>query len=342
MTTRAPLLASLSANIRGAAIVTPWILHLFATDLVLSTLLPFSFFFPTAAYNVSSRLAAAVWYGVQLIFTRLNRACITTSGDVLPHHESAIVIANHVSWTDFYMIQQLAIRSGMLGRCRWFAKQQLKWVPFLGWGLWAMGMPLVSRRWDRDQRELDRVFRGPKQFNWPICMLPLHIPWLACRQDSLLTYDTGLISYSEATRYTPQKYTETVQWCKANDRPIPKYTLYPRTKGFVTTVKALRQSGSVKAVYDLTIAYAHGNQFLEAPSMWASLSVSDLCKDRRFHVHAERYELSELGTLSDSELAQWLEDRWMEKSRRLEELQMELERGVDWSQHDLDSNKKLR
>lgn len=305
-------------NFRGAAIVAPWLLHLFATDIALSALLPISFLFPTAAYHLSSKLAAAVWRGVQLIFARFNRARITTSGDTLPEHESAIVVANHVSWTDFYMIQHLAIQSGMLGRCRWFAKQQLKWVPFLGWGLWAMGMPLISRKWDKDQRELDRVFRGPKQFGWPI--------WL--------------ISYSEATRYTPQKYLETVQWCKAQGKRTPRYTLYPRTKGFVTTVKALRDSGSVQAVYSLTIAYAHGNHFFEAPSMWETLSTPDLQKDWRFHVHAQRYDLKELRDFSDEQLAQWLEDRWMEKSQHLEQLQCELENGVDWSQHRLDQEKK--
>jgi hypothetical protein len=38
-----------------------------------------------------------------------------------------------------------------------------------------MGMPLLSRRWDKDQEELDRVFRGPKQFKWPICKLSILI-----------------------------------------------------------------------------------------------------------------------------------------------------------------------
>jgi 1-acyl-sn-glycerol-3-phosphate acyltransferase len=156
-------------NLRGVSIVAPWILHLLATDVVLSALLPLSYFFPTFVYNVSSRLASLVWRGIQTIFTRFNRARVTTSGTHLPKNESAIVVSNHVSWADFYLIQHLAMQSGMLGRCRWFAKQQLKWVPFLGWGLWAMGMPLISRNWDKDQRELDRVFKGPKTFRWPMC-----------------------------------------------------------------------------------------------------------------------------------------------------------------------------
>ena len=155
--------------LRSVGLVTPWLLHLLASDVLLSLLLPISFVAPSFVYHTSSSIAYWVWLGVQRIFTSWNRARITTSGDRLPKNESAVVIANHVSWTDFYLIQELACDAGMLGSCRWFAKQQLKWVPFLGWGLWAMGMPLISRNWDKDQRELQRVFHGPKTRNWPMC-----------------------------------------------------------------------------------------------------------------------------------------------------------------------------
>ena len=154
---------------RCSLFTLPWLLHLTIADVALSALLPLSVIFPTVSYNVSSYIAASVWRGVQLIFTHVNQAKITVSGDKLPQDESAIVISNHVQWTDFYMIQELAIQSGMLGRCRWFAKKPLKWVPLLGWGLWALGMPLVSRNWTTDQNEMDRVFRGVLERRWPMC-----------------------------------------------------------------------------------------------------------------------------------------------------------------------------
>lgn len=156
---------------RTAIFTIPWLAHLFVADVLLSALLPISVVAPTVAYNLSSTIAASVWHGIQLMFTRVNRADIIVSGaEKLPAGESAIVIANHVQWADFYMIQEVAIKCGMLGRCRYFAKQQLKWVPFLGWGLWAMGMPLVSRKWMSDQREMDRVFHGVVAHQWPMCM----------------------------------------------------------------------------------------------------------------------------------------------------------------------------
>lgn len=163
------LLRRIHLALRGSLVLAPWLLYLALADLCLSALLPVSVLFPDLTYRLASRIARSVWKAVQLIFTRRNGAKITVSGAELPQGESAIVVCNHVSWTDFYLIQELAIRSRMLGYCRWFAKQQLKWVPFLGWGLWAMGMPLISRNWMRDQRELDRVFRGVVGRQWPTC-----------------------------------------------------------------------------------------------------------------------------------------------------------------------------
>jgi 1-acyl-sn-glycerol-3-phosphate acyltransferase len=58
----------------------------------------------------------------------------------------------------------------MLGRCRYFAKNTLRWVPVLGWGLMVMGMPLVSRKWSEDKDEMERLFSGIKKRRWPICM----------------------------------------------------------------------------------------------------------------------------------------------------------------------------
>lgn len=147
----------------------PWLLHLLIADLLLSALLPLATVIPKGTYDIASSIAEPVWRGVQQICVS-NGAKFSFSGDQIPQGESAILVANHVEWSDFYMIQELALRAGMLSRCRWFAKKQLKWVPFLGWGLWAMGMPLVSRKWTEDKHEIDRLFHGVKKGSWPMCM----------------------------------------------------------------------------------------------------------------------------------------------------------------------------
>ncbi|KAI9657756.1 MAG: hypothetical protein M1821_002932 [Bathelium mastoideum] len=326
---RAGLLSTLYTTVRGVALISPWLVHLLAADIVLSLLLPVTVAAPTISYDLASLVAKSVWLGIQTIFTRLNGAQITVSGTTPPRGESAIIVSNHVEWVDFYMIQALALKAGMLGRCRWFAKQQLKWVPFLGWGLWAMRMPLVSRKWATDQREMERVFEGVKKNSWPICMRPHPVSSeQECRSLKLLNA-LGLISYSEATRYTKAKFDDTVLWCKANDRPIPKHTLYPRTRGFIATVNQLRQTSHVRAVYDVTIAYARGNSFMSTPNFWQTVSISRLQDTWRFHVHLERYSLVDLPR-TDDELAKWLETRWIEKGERLEGLRDALARGQSW------------
>jgi 1-acyl-sn-glycerol-3-phosphate acyltransferase len=147
----------------------PWLAHVLIADVLLSCLLPFAFIFPTYTYHLGSIIAESVWRGVQRICEDSNGADIILAGDELPAGESAILVANHVEWSDFYLVQALAIRTGMLGHCRWFAKNTLKWVPVLGWGLMVMGMPLVSRKWSEDKEELERLFSGIKERGWPIC-----------------------------------------------------------------------------------------------------------------------------------------------------------------------------
>lgn len=162
-------LAAIVRTIRGVLIVFPWLLQILISDFLLSLLLPLSALRPNLAYDVASKIAESVWRVVQLIFTRLNGANITFSGAELPPNESAIVVANHVSWSDFYMIQALAIKTGMLGRCRWFAKKELSQVPLLGWGLRAMQMPLVSRNFLKDRGEMKQVFGKIVSHQWPTC-----------------------------------------------------------------------------------------------------------------------------------------------------------------------------
>ena len=106
--------------------------------------------------------------------------------------------------------------------------------------------------------------------------------------------------------------------------------MWPRNRGFVASIKALRSSSSINAVYDLTIAYAHEGRFHEAPSFTQSLFDPDLDDSWRFHVHAERFDMGDFADKTDTELAQWLEDRWMAKSAKLQELQQLLEEGKEW------------
>ena len=145
----------------------------------------------------------------------------------------------------------------------------------------------------------------------------------------------GLVSYSESTRYTPTKYADALAWCRVNNRPPPLHTLYPRTRGFVATVQSLRSAPHVKGVYDLTIAYAERDapgkpwRFLSAPTIWQSLAMGRLTDRWKFYVHVERWDIEGLPE-GEEGLKAWLEEKWIEKGRRLEALRVDLMEGREW------------
>jgi len=146
----------------------------------------------------------------------------------------------------------------------------------------------------------------------------------------LLNVYAGLISYSEATRYTPRKRLETEAWCRTHNKAIGKHLLYPRSKGFIATIQKLRSTPQVKAVYDVTIAYAKDDKgFQQAPTFTQSILSPDLGKHWRFFVHVDRFAIEDL-PLHAEDLAKWLEERWVAKGERLEALDQRLLHGLPW------------
>jgi len=134
----------------------------------------------------------------------------------------------------------------------------------------------------------------------------------------------GLVIFAEATRLVPEKRLKSMQWCERHGKPQPKHLLYPRTKGFTTVVQRLREAAHIKAVYDLTVAYQRGRDWLVAPNFWHALSGPHLSEPEerggggyRFHVHSRRYPIEELPR-DEAGLAKWLERRWLEKGEWLE------------------------
>lgn len=96
-------------------------------------------------------------------------------------------------------------------------------------------------------------------------------------------------------------------------------------------MQKLRKAPHVKAIYDMTIAYGHesGRIFQQPPSFSQSLLLPNLSKHWRFFVHVERFAIEDLPE-SNEALADWLEERWIEKGERLEMLRQRLLQGLTW------------
>ena len=66
---------------------------------------------------------------------------------------------NHVWGCDWLTLFSLASRKGMLGACRVFAKDVVKYLPGFGWGIYLLGSVFLKRDWNRDRAAIDSTFR---------------------------------------------------------------------------------------------------------------------------------------------------------------------------------------
>ncbi|PLW11821.1 hypothetical protein PCANC_20233 [Puccinia coronata f. sp. avenae] len=255
------------------------------------------------AYTINSHIAFFLWNRMQYVFEYRHAATITFSGDVIPPNESAIVIANHLSYSDFYLINGLAGRKKMLPYCRWFIKSSLKWqLPIFGWSMYLIGMVMVTRDWLKDSDSIREAFRGLKQ-------------------PSGIGKKVWLVSFLEGTRMTPEKLEKSQNFSRKDGKKILNNILAPRTKGFVAAVRELRKS-HVTHVYDVTLAYDGPGGFGKAPDLVTINSMSRLGDKYKLHMHTRRWAIEDLPS-DESELKRWVEKVWAEKDELLEGLKTE-------------------
>lgn len=206
------------------------------------------------------------------------------SGDAVPSGENVILFCNHQQMPDILALMPLADRCGRLGDMKWFAKQPIKYVPGVGWGMQFIDCIFLKRDWTADAARIRRTFNSLLKHGLPF--------WL--------------ISFSEGTRITESKLKRSQEFSRRTGSPVLNHLLVPRTRGFVASVMALRER--THAVYDVTIGYEPG-----IPTLWQLFQT----RLRRVHLHVRRFPISELPT-AEKGLANWLTDRFVEKDKLME------------------------
>ena len=233
----------------------------------------------------ANREIANSWWTVCDIWA--DRGCgiqIEITGDPLPDDENALVAANHRSVADIPVLFRLARRHGRLGDLKWYVKNIIKYVPGVGWGMVFLDCIFLTRDWNLDQASLQRTFGKFKREN--ISM------WV--------------VSFVEGSRLNARNLKQSQDFAESRGRTPLQHLMIPRTKGFVATVIGLRDH--LDAVYDTTIIYEGG-----APSLWQwARGVVG-----KVHIHVRRFPIAELPH-DESELEEWIMQRYQEKDARLE------------------------
>lgn len=224
-----------------------------------------------------------------------SRLSIVLTGDAFYPGEHALVVCNHRSWLDTIIMYSLARQVQMHGDVKFLAKRSLLLFPIFGFAGVALDVVIfIKRQSDSAGRRMGKVF------------------------SSLLDSRRGgraywLINYLEGTRFTKQKQRDAQNFAHERHLKTLHYVLQPRTKGFVSTVHALRHNA--KAVYDITIGYEIDENEEMRPT-FPEIFFTPPRKDRVVHVHQRRIPLEHLPT-DGEELKKWIYTLYEQKDELL-------------------------
>lgn len=235
---------------RGAITILLMALNVIGWCLALFTVAVLKLLVPIPAWRTWTSRAmtglAEGWIGTNnAIFRMMGAMPLDTRGlEGLSIRDWYLVVSNHRSWVDILVLQ--AVFNRRIPFLKFFLKQQLIWVPFLGVAWWALDFPFM-RRHTSAYLEKHPEHRGKD----------LEATRRACEKFRLIP--TSVMNFVEGTRYTPQKHAAT--------KSPYRHLLPPRAGGVSFVLSAM--GGMLHSMLDVTIAYTTGT-----PSLW------DLCCGR--------------------------------------------------------------
>lgn len=207
----------------------------------------------------------------------------------LPHDRNCMVVCNHVSWADIFLVQSLIARNGPV--VKFLCKRSLVWLPMIGIVAWAFGFPLVRRNAKRPEDEAARRADDIARVR-EACAVLRGAP-------------SAMLTFAEGTRITEEKHRRLGS--------SYAHLLPPRVGGFSAIYESLR--GAEFSVVDVTLVFPPGATF------WRFLGGAAGVVD----VRAAAFDGAEL---AEADLGDWLRARWRAKDRVLAEVRTSVGEGV--------------
>ena len=208
-----------------------------------------------------------------------------------------LVVSNHQSWVDIFVMQHLLNRRIPL--MKFFLKQELIWVPVMGPAWWALDFPFLQRHSaeyikihpDQKRKDFETTRRHCEKF--------ANIP-------------TSVMNFLEGTRFTRSKHDR-------QKSPF-KYLLRPKAGGIALALSVL--GDKFNSLLNITIVYPDFT-----PTFWEFLCG----KLKRVTVRVSRVEIPPHILHGDYEgdekfranFQQWVQQLWEEKDLQIELLRKE-------------------
>lgn len=150
-----------------------------------------------------------------------------------------LLIGNHQCWADILVLLR-AIR-GTLPFPRWFIKQQMIWVPIIGFATWALDFPYMKRYTKEDIEKNPSLAGKDLETTRRACEVYRHQP-------------VTVVNYAEGTRSTPAKRA-------ARESPY-RTMLRPKAGGTAFMLEAM--GDVLDGVVELIVAY----EGTDSPTIW--------------------------------------------------------------------------
>ncbi|MBP7342885.1 MAG: acyltransferase [Syntrophaceae bacterium] len=210
-----------------------------------------------------------------------------------------LVVSNHQSWADIFVLQKLLNRRIPL--MKFFLKRELIWVPFMGLAWWALDFPFLRRHsaeyLKKHPEQRGKDFKTTRE---------------ACAKFSRVP--TSVMNFLEGTRFSKAKHL-------AQGGPY-RHLLKPKAGGIALAMGVLGEK--FHSLLNVTIAYPDG-----APTFWGFMCG----RVRRVMVRVSSVEIPEhlLGgdyegdKTFQSNFQKWVQELWQEKDAQLDGLLREAE-----------------
>ncbi len=182
----------------------------------------------------------SVWIvNIASVWAQLNYVIIESMGKIkweiddlskfeLSKDKNYLVIANHQSWIDILAL--IKVFNLKIPYFRFFLKDSLKWIPFLGMVWWGMDYPFM-KRYSKKQIEANPKLKD----------VNLISAKKACKRFEKIP--VAVMNFLEGTRFTEEKH-------KKQKSPF-KHLLKPRSGGISLVLSALK----LDSILNVTIIY---------------------------------------------------------------------------------------
>ena len=234
------------------------------------------------------------WIGVNLWWMRhwLKPQVSMNLPEGLARDQWWLVLSNHRSWTDIFMLLMGLHRR--IPMPRFFLKQQLIWVPIVGLAWWALEYPFMRRYTKRQLARKPQLARIDREATERMCERAREMP-------------IAIFNFVEGTRFTPAKRD-------LQNSPF-RHLLRPKAGGIAQVLNLL--GDRLSGILDFTLRYQNPN-----PTFWGFLCGREgpiSVEARRLDVPAWMQEGSYYDDPHYKErFHSWLNALWQEKDEALD------------------------